>query len=159
MNIDLWTSILTVISFFLLYFLLNTFLFKPLLKFMDERKARIDAGLEEGKKAKQAKDENRRALDEDIKKTGGAAKELLANSKSADDDARSKELAAARDQASEAMKQGRAKVEEERKDAEASVEADMPEFVAVLAARLLGNETVVSANADIIKNCVSQAAK
>jgi F0F1-type ATP synthase membrane subunit b/b' len=50
LNIDLWTSILTVISFFLLYFLLNTFLFKPLLKFMDERKARIDAGLEEGKK-------------------------------------------------------------------------------------------------------------
>lgn len=40
----------TIISFFLFMFLLNKFLFKPVMTLMDERKARIDAGLEEGKK-------------------------------------------------------------------------------------------------------------
>ena len=37
--------ILTIISFFLFMFLLNKFLFKPVLSFMDARKARIDEAL------------------------------------------------------------------------------------------------------------------
>ena len=40
-----------IFNFFLLLFLLNRFLYKPLIKFMDDRKARIDAGLDEEKKA------------------------------------------------------------------------------------------------------------
>ena len=39
--------ILTIISFFLFMFLLNKILLKPVLSFMDARKARIDAGLAE----------------------------------------------------------------------------------------------------------------
>ena len=52
----------TIISFFLFMFLLNKFLFKPVMSFMDERKARIDAGLEEGKKANVALKENEARL-------------------------------------------------------------------------------------------------
>ena len=37
--------ILTIISFFLFMFLLNKILLKPVLSFMDARRARIDAGL------------------------------------------------------------------------------------------------------------------
>ena len=37
----------TILSFFALLFLLNRFLYKPLVRFMDERRARIDAGLNE----------------------------------------------------------------------------------------------------------------
>lgn len=51
--------ILTIISFFLFMFLLNKFLFKPVLSFMDARKARIDEGLAEGKKAETALEENK----------------------------------------------------------------------------------------------------
>ena len=50
--------ILTIISFFLFMFLLNKILLKPVLSFMDARKARIDAGLAEGKNAEAALEEN-----------------------------------------------------------------------------------------------------
>ncbi len=154
MTIDLWTVILTIVSFFLLYFLLNTFLFKPLLKFMDERKARVEAGLEEGKKARQAKEENRRQLDDEVRRTGGEAKQLLADAKSADEAARSKALSAARDAASEAIKAARARVRDEETAAEAEVHENMPEFVALLASRLLGDEAAVTANSGMIKDSV-----
>lgn len=38
--------ILTIINFFLLFFLLRTFLYRPLIKFMDERKKGIDEKME-----------------------------------------------------------------------------------------------------------------
>ena len=37
----------TILGFFALLFLLNQFLYKPIVRFMDERRARIDAGLNE----------------------------------------------------------------------------------------------------------------
>ena len=150
---------MTVLSFFLLYILLNTFLFKPLLKFMDDRRARVNAGLEEGKKEKQAKEDNRRALDEELRKTGGEAKTLLADAKAVDEDARSKALAAARDEAAEALKAARQRVSDEEKTAEESVEESMPELVAVLTAGLLGDDGIVSANSGLICDCVAKSGK
>ena len=46
LSINISELVLTIISFFLLLFLLNKFLYQPVLKFMKERQARIDAGLE-----------------------------------------------------------------------------------------------------------------
>ena len=157
MTLDLWTVILTIVSFFLLYFLLNTFLFKPIIKFMDDRKARIEGGLEEGKMARQAKEENRRQLEEELRRTGGEAKQVLADAKSVDEAGRAKVLESARNDATAALKDARGRIGEEKKAAEASVSESMPELVAALTARLLGDDTVVSANAGLIRDCVLTA--
>ena len=157
MTLDLWTVILTIVSFFLLYFLLNTFLFKPIIKFMDDRKARIEGGLEEGKMARQAKEENRRQLEEELRRTGGEAKQVLADAKSVDEAGRAKVLESARNDATAALMDARGRIGEEKKAAEASVSESMPELVAALTARLLGDDTVVSANAGLIRDCVLTA--
>lgn len=157
MTLDLWTVILTIVSFFLLYFLLNTFLFKPIIKFMDDRKARIEGGLEEGRKAKQAKEENQRRLEEELRRTGGEAKQVLADAKSVDEADRAKVLESARNDATAALKDARGRIGEEKKAAEASVSESMPELVAALTARLLGDDAVVSANAGLIRDCVLTA--
>ena len=44
-SINISELIWTVINFFLLLFLLNRFLYKPVISFMEERQARIDAKL------------------------------------------------------------------------------------------------------------------
>jgi len=157
LTLDLWTVILTIVSFFLLYFLLNTFLFKPIIKFMDDRKARIEGGLEEGRKAKQAKEENQRRLEEELRRTGGEAKQVLADAKSVDEADRAKVLESARNDATAALKDARGRIGEEKKAAEASVSESMPELVAALTARLLGDDAVVSANAGLIRDCVLTA--
>ncbi|MCQ2557878.1 MAG: hypothetical protein MJ135_02050 [Oscillospiraceae bacterium] len=44
----------TIVNFFLLFFLLNRFLYRPLLRFMDERAARLNSGAENKEIAKTA---------------------------------------------------------------------------------------------------------
>lgn len=159
MSVDLWTVIFTVASFFLLYFLLNTFLFKPLLKFMDDRKARIESGLEEGKKAEQAEAENAKALAEELRRTGGEAKKLLSDSKAADEKEREGLIAAARGDAAQASLEARRRVKDEESAAVTEGENRMPELVAALTGRLIGDDGTANANAAVIARCAADAGK
>ena len=52
LSINLSELIWTIINFFLLFFLLRRFLYKPICEHMDARQARIDAGLEKEREAK-----------------------------------------------------------------------------------------------------------
>lgn len=79
----------TIISFFLFMFLLNKFLFKPVMSFMDERKARIDAGLEEGKKANAALKENEARLAKELAEKGGEARNVISEARSEAEKAKS----------------------------------------------------------------------
>ncbi len=54
LNINIWDSLWAVIDFFLLYFVLKKLLFDPLLRFMEERKARVEAGLNAQREAQAA---------------------------------------------------------------------------------------------------------
>ena len=62
MSINVSEVIWTIICFFALLFVLKKFLFDPLIKFMDQRQAGIDAGLEKGREAQRKKEENAAAL-------------------------------------------------------------------------------------------------
>ncbi len=50
-SINISDLIWTIINFLLFCFLLNHFLFKPVLRFMDDRQARVDAKLSEKREA------------------------------------------------------------------------------------------------------------
>lgn len=62
LSINISELVLTIISFFILMYLLNRFLYTPVLKFMNERRARLDASLAGEQEAQSALD----ALAEDI---------------------------------------------------------------------------------------------
>ena len=159
MSISIPVVIWTIICFFLLYFLLRTFLYKPLVKFMDDRKARIDAGLEEGRKARQAKEENQLQLADELRKTGGDAKKILAEAKEADEQQRQKALDNAHSQAADVMKDAKGRVEAERERAAGELDGRMSELVSALAGRLLEDNDCVAVNSQLIKSCVDAAEK
>lgn len=68
--------ILTIISFFLFMFLLNKFLFKPVLSFMDARKARIERRPCRGKESRDRLEENKAQLAQELAQTGAEAAAL-----------------------------------------------------------------------------------
>ena len=57
LSINISETIWTVINFFLLLFVLKRFLFDPILKVMDAREAKINAGTEAAQKAQAALEE------------------------------------------------------------------------------------------------------
>ncbi len=139
MSINVSEVIWTVICFFALLFVLKKFLFNPLIHFMDERKARIEAGLAEGREAQQKKEENAEELKESWKVRSAEAKQLLAEGKAADEKERSKVLQQAQTEATQAMRQAQERVQQEGDQARSEVNEKMDELVDVLAKQLLPN--------------------
>ena len=84
MSINISELIWTVICFFVLLFVLKALLFNPLIKFMDERKARIDQGLAEGRQAQQARAENDAMLSDALRQHTAEASRILAEAKDAE---------------------------------------------------------------------------
>lgn len=50
LSVNITEVVLAIVSFLLMFFLLKHFLYTPVIRFMDERKSRIDAGLAEEKR-------------------------------------------------------------------------------------------------------------
>lgn len=145
----------TIISFLLFMFLLNKFLFKPVISFMDERKARIDAGLEEGKKANAALKENEARLARELAEKGGEARNVISEARSEAEKAKSETLDAAHTEAEKLHKNVRERVKAEEDAAVKELDGSMPELVAILSGRLLGSD--VSKDAALIEGCVNKA--
>ena len=142
--------ILTIISFFLFMFLLNKFLFKPVLSFMDARKARIDEGLAEGKKAETALEENKAQLAQ----TGAEARGVINAARSDAEKAKGEVLNAAHAEAEQLHKNVRERVKSEEKAAVGEIDGSMPELVALLSDRLVGSGA--QDNKALIDDCVSK---
>lgn len=132
--------ILTIISFFLFMFLLNKFLFKPVLSFMDARKARIDAGLAKGKKARAELEDNKAKLAEELAQTGAQARGIINSARSEAEKAKSEVLASAHAEAEALHKNVRERVKQEETAAVSEIDESIPELVAVLSDRLVGGK-------------------
>ena len=139
-SINVSDLIWTIINFLLLCILLNHFLYKPVLRFMDDRQARMDAKLAEKREAEALASENEARLEAEKAKSRDEAKRILTQV-----DAESGERHAA------LMLQARADAAQEQKDAEAALEVRRektaeklseaaPELAGLLAGHLLGEE-------------------
>ena len=144
----------TIINFFLLMFLLKKFLYEPILKVMDERKAGIDASLAEGREAEKALEENKAKLDAELGKSGNAARELIGSAKSAADKEKSKVLAEAHNEAAGIHKEVRQRIENEEAEAVSDIEKNMPELVKLLTGALLQSEE--SADDALVQSCMKE---
>ena len=84
-SINISDLIWTIINFLLFCFLLNHFLFKPVLRFMDDRQARVDAKLSEKREAEALAEENDARIESEKEKSRDEAKRILSK---ADSDSR-----------------------------------------------------------------------
>ena len=137
MSINVSELIWTVLCFLVLLFVLKKLLFDPLTRFMDERKAKVEAGMAAGREAEAAREANERELLEKRRAKAAEAAKLVADGRARDEKARADALAEARKQAAEAMKDAKAALSKEEAAAEANLEAQMPELVDTLTAALL----------------------
>ena len=111
LSINISELVLTAISFFLLFFLLKRFLYTPLISFMDQRRARIEEGLDQEKQALAAVQANELLLEAKRKESMEQAKRIVDQALSADEQRREqlteqalKDSAQARDRAREQVR-------------------------------------------------------
>lgn len=147
--------ILTIISFFLFMFLLNKILLKPVLSFMDARRARIDAGLAEGKKAEAELEENKAKLAQELAQTGADARGVINAARSDAEKAKGEVLSVAHAEAEQLHKNVRERVKSEEQAAVNEIDGSMSELVTLLSDRLVGSGA--EDNKALIDECVSKS--
>ena len=147
--------ILTIISFFLFMFLLNKILLKPVLSFMDARRARIDAGLAEGKKAEAELEENKAKLAQELAQTGADARGVINAARSDAEKAKGEVLSVAHAEAEQLHKNVRERVKSEEQAAVNEIDGSMSELVTLLSNRLVGSGA--EDNKALIDECVSKS--
>ena len=130
----------TVINFFLLLFLLRRFLYNPIIRFTEERQARMDAKLLEEKDAKARVAENEERILNEKTKSREEARQLLAQSADALEKQHAQVMSEARAASSKRLKDGEAELAERRDKTAEKLREATPELAALLSKRLLNEE-------------------
>ena len=141
MSINVSEVIWTIVCFFALLFVLKKFLFDPLIRFMEQRQAAIDQGLERGRDAQRKKDENDAALREKWRERSVEVKQLLAEGKTADDRERAWVLESTQRETNKALQEANQRIEQERRQVYADAQEQLPQLVSILAQQLLSGDT------------------
>ena len=140
LSINISETIWTVINFFLLYFLLKHFLYKPVLGFMEKRQAGIDAKLSVERDAKTQVAENEERLLAEKAKSREEAKSILAKTGEELDRERAAAIAEAKAGSAQALKAGKAALSEKSEITADKLHDAAPELAELLAQRLLDRE-------------------
>ncbi len=139
-SINISELIWTVINFFLLYFLLNRFLYRPLISFMEQRQAGIDAKVQEKLEAQERVRENDERLAEEKAKSRDEAKRILNQAESELEQRRSEALLKAQETSAQERKDAEAALEQRRQQTAEKLQGATPELAEVLTQRLLAED-------------------
>ena len=139
LSINISELVLTAISFFLLFFLLKRFLYDPLLRFMDERNARIEEGLDAEKQALAAVQANEMLLEAKRKESMDRAKHIAELAQSADEQRREAALQQAWQSAEESRSRAREELCRLQESESGKLRDSETELAALLADRLLSS--------------------
>lgn len=129
--------ILTVINFFLLYYLLKRFLYTPLIKFMDSRQARIDAGNVAKQQALDAVRESEERMAAELEASREEAKRIISDAKSDYAAAHAELNERLREDRCHAMQENKERVETLRREESVQLSSRSDEFARLLAEKLL----------------------
>src|ERR671919_2603008 len=147
-----------VINFLLLLYLLNRFLFKPVLKLLDEREQRIRKGLEDAEAAAHdrelAKAEREAAMDEARKE----AQAMIARATKIADDSRAEILAEAKEQAEKVTTRAREEITAEKERAMAELRATVADLALEAAGRLVRSEMNQTTQRRLVEEFLAEAA-
>jgi F-type H+-transporting ATPase subunit b len=145
-----------VINFLLLLFLLNRFLFKPVLKLLDEREQRIRKGLEDAEAAAHdrelAKAEREAAMDEARKE----AQAMIARATKIADDSRAEILAEAKEQSEKITIRARDEITAEKERAMAELRATVADLALEAAGKLVRSEMDTKTQRKLVEDFLAE---
>ena len=127
----------TIIGFLALYFMLKHFLFAPILRVMDERRARVDEGLDEERQARNALEQDAQQLEQLREEQLEAARQQLQEEQEREEQRRADALQEARAAAQRLSEEGKERAQTLVDETEARLHEQGEQLSAMLAERLL----------------------
>lgn len=142
LSINIWELLLTIVSFFLLLFVLKRLLYEPLIRFMDARQARIDEGMSAEHKAQETVMADKALLEEAKNKCRREARDIMDKARAKSEEDQSQLAKQARESAAQLRLEMKQTLEQAYKDEEELFAANEAELAKLLAGRLLAASPV-----------------
>ena len=139
-SVNAWAILASLANLLILTLIIKRFLFKPVKKVMDSRRAAIDEDYAAARTAREEAEKTRKTYDEAMAAAKMTGDQIIADA-SRDAEYRSSEIIAqARDKASEIRRQAEADALLERRKAEDEMKREIAEVSAQLTGKLLQRE-------------------
>ncbi len=139
-GVDLPKLAFQVFNFLLLLYLLNRFLFKRVFALVDERRSRIERGLEDAEAAARDRDLARAEREAAVAEARKEAAEMLASANKIATDTRNEILAEARAEAEKVTARAREEITAEKDKAMSELRAQVADLALLAAGRLVRSE-------------------
>jgi F-type H+-transporting ATPase subunit b len=139
-SVDIWKLAFQVINFLILLFLLNRFLFKPILARLDDRSARISKGLEDAEVAARDRELARAEREAAVAEARKEANEMIARATKIAEDTRNEILTSAREEAEKVSTRAREEIVAEKDRAMAEIRGQVADLALAAAGKLVRRE-------------------
>ncbi len=136
-SVDGWKLAFQVINFLILLYLLNRFLFKPVLARLDERSAKIGKGLEDAEVAARDRELARAEREAAVAEARKEANEMIARANKIAEDTRNEILTTARAEAEKVSTRAREEIVAEKDKAMAEIRGQVAELALAAAGKLV----------------------
>lgn len=139
-SVDVWKLGFQVINFVLLLFVLNRFLFKPVMASLDERGAKISKGLEDATSAARDRELAQAEREAAVSEARSEAQAMIARATKIAEDSRNEIVAVARDEAEKVTARAREEIVAEKEKAVAEIRSQVADLALMAAGRLVRSE-------------------
>jgi len=139
-GVDVFKLAFQIINFLLLLWLLNRFLFKPMMARLDERKEKIEKGLEDAEAAARDRELARAEREAAVDEARREAQAMIARANKIAEDSRSEILTQARAEAEKVTQRARDEINAEKEKAMAELRAGVADLALDAAGQLVRSE-------------------
>lgn len=149
-SVNIWQILISLINLLLLFLIIKKFLYKPVKKFIAQRKASVDSQYAEAELAKQQAEGSRLAWEKRLEGAQGEADAIIDGARSEAKQRAGDIIAAADDKAAGIMRRAEADAQLEVKKARASIKDEIVDVSTQLAEKMLGREINAADHRELI---------
>ena len=151
-----YTLIIVVLNFVVLLAVLNKLLYKPIKKFLEERKQTIAQDIDEAKRSRMKAEELVSKRGEELKASAEEIRKMKQSSKREVESQTSKMIKEAKEHEKRILKEAEVQLEHEREKTKKALEEELTEMVSALSEKFLSSKIDDEKDKKIIKKIISQ---
>ena len=155
-GVDVWKLLFQVLNFLLLLWLLNRYLFKPVLARLDERQTRIQKGLEDAEAAARDRELARAEREAAVAEARKEAQAMIARATKIAEDSRNEIVAEARAEAEKVSVRAREEITAEKEKAMAELRAQVADLAVLAAGRVIDRSLDPQAHRALVEQFLAE---
>lgn len=139
-SVNIWDILISLLNLLLIFIIFKRFLYKPVRKFLDKRKAAIDADYSDAKEAKDAANAEKEAYEAKMKNAQNEADEMIKSAAATADRRSAKIIDDAKTKADGLIRQAHGEIELEKKKAADDIRREIADVSMLISEKVLERE-------------------